>query len=159
MLMKEPTEEMIKEWKEIYNQYKDKIQPNKKAGVDIIKYLKNNYSITELQSDELEKVIANNIRNNKFYSNKLNGVNPIIRVLKVNKIGKGKDLYAKQDKVFNRIPIIVGIELKTSFIFVEGSNYLYDELIAYEGLDKEDTKNCFLVAQYIKCKEKFQFIE
>lgn len=156
MITKEPTEEIIKEWKQLYNQYKDKIQPNKKDGSDIIKYLKNNYSITELQIDELEKVVINNIRNNKVYSNKLNDSNPIIRILKVNNIGKGKELYNKQDKEFNGIPIIVGIELRTSFIFVEGSSYLYDKLIAYVGLDKEDIKNYFLVAQYIKCKEKFK---
>ena len=109
MIMKEPTKENEKEWKRIYNQYKDKIQPNKKDGADIIKYLKNNYSIAEFQSDKLEKVVVNNIRNNKFYSNKLNDSNPIIRVFKVNNIGKGKDLYNKQDKEFNGIPIIVGI--------------------------------------------------
>ena len=156
MIMKEPTKENEKEWKRIYNQYKDKIQPNKKDGADIIKYLKNNYYITEFQSDKLEKVVVNNFRNNKFYSNKLNDSKPIIRVLKVNNIGKGKDLYNKQDKEFNGISIIVGIELKTSFILIEGSSYLYDELIAYVGLDKEDIKNYFLVAQYIKCKEKFK---
>lgn len=156
MLMQKPTKEMINEWKEIYNQYKDKIQPNKKDGIDIIKYLENNYSVTELQNDKLKKVVADNIKYNEFHSNKLNGESPIIRVFEVNKIGNGKYLYDKQDEIFNKITIIVGIELKTSFILVEGSSYLYDELIAYAGLDKEDIKNYFLVAQYIKCKEKFK---
>lgn len=40
--------------------------------------------------------------------------------------------------------------------FVEGSSYLYNELIAFSGLDEQDIKNYFLVAQYIKCKEKFK---
>ncbi len=47
------------------------------------------------------------------------------------------------------------IELNTSYIFVEGSSYLYDELMAFTGLDDKDITNYFLVAQYIKCKEKF----
>ena len=151
MLMQEPTEDMIKEWKEIFNQYKDKIQPNKKDGLDIIRYLENHYSVTEIQNEELEDIIESNIKDNEFNSNKLNGANPIIRIFKIN----SKELYEKQDKLFKGINIIAGIELKTSFIYVEGSSYLYDELTAYKGLDEDDIKNYFLVAQYVKCKEKF----
>lgn len=156
MLMEEPTKEMIEEWKEIYNKYKDKIQPNKKDGIDVIKYLENHYSVTEIQDNELEEAVTFNIKSNEFYSNKLNGENPIIRMFKVNDIGNGKELYNKQDTIFKGITIIVGIELKTSFLYVEGSSYLYNELTAYTGLDKEDIKNYFLVSQYIKCKEKFK---
>lgn len=32
MLMKEPTEEMIKEWQDIYNKNKNNLKPNKKDG-------------------------------------------------------------------------------------------------------------------------------
>ncbi len=156
MFMEEPPKEMIEEWKEIYNKYRDKIQPNKKDGIDVIKYLENHYSVTELQNNELEEVVSFNIQNNEFYANKLNKENPIIRVFKINNIGNGKELYNKQEKVFNGVTIIVGVELKTSFIFVEGSDYLYDELTAFVGLDEEDIKNYFLVSQYIKCKEKFK---
>lgn len=157
MLMQEPTEDMINEWKEIFNKYKGKIQPNKKDGIEIIEYLENHYSIIEIQNDELENIIESNIKDNKFSSNKLKGENPIIRIFEINNNGQNKELYNKQDDVFKNIKIIVGIELKTSFIFVEGSSYLYDELTAYTGLDEEDIKNYFLVAQYIKCKEKFKF--
>ncbi len=156
MLMQEPTEDMIKECKEIFNQYKDKIKPNKKEGVDIIKYLENHYSITEIQDNELESIVESNIKDNEFNSNKIKGENPIIRMFEINNNGKSKELYKKQDNIFKGIKIIVGIELKTSFIFVEGSSYLYDELTAYKGLDEEDIKNYFLVSQYIKCKEKFK---
>ena len=156
MLIEEPTKEMIEEWKEIYNKYEDKIQPNKKDGIDVIKYLENHYSVTEIQDNELEEVVTFNIKSNEFYSNKLNGENPIIRMFKVNDVGNGKELYNKQDTVFKGMTIIIGIELKTSFIFAEGSSELYDELTAYIGLDEEDIKNYFLVSQYIKCKEKFK---
>lgn len=46
-------------------------------------------------------------------------------------------------------------ELNTSYVYVEGSSYLYDELMVFTGLDGKDITNYFLVAQYIKCKEKF----
>ena len=46
MLMQEPTEEMIKEWKDIFNIYKDKLVANKKDSLDIIKYIEGgNYEI------------------------------------------------------------------------------------------------------------------
>lgn len=156
MLKDKPTEEMIEEWKEVYNKYKDKIKPNKKEGIDIVAYLENHYNITELQDNELKEVVSFNIQNSEFYADKLNKQKPIIRVFKINNIGKGKELYNKQEKIFEGITIIVGIELKTSFIFVEGSNYLYEELTAYTGLDEDDIRNYFLVSQYVKCKEKFK---
>lgn len=155
MLMQKPTQEMIEEWKIICNQHKGKIIPNKKDGIEIIKYLENNYSITELDNDELHEIVYKNITENEHLANKLKGKSPIIRMLRVNNIEKGKKLYSNQDNVFKDIEIIIGIELKTSYIFVEGSSYLYDELVAFTGLDEEDINNNFLVAQYVKCLEKF----
>ncbi len=151
MLMQEPTEDMIKEWKEIFNQYKDKIKPNKKESIEIIKYLKENYSVIELENTKLEKIVYDNIVLNEYSNQKLCGKNPIIRLFEVT----DKKLYLKQDDVLKGVKIIVGIELNTSYIFVEGSSYLYDELVAFTGLDNKDITNYFLVAQYIKCKEKF----
>lgn len=151
MLMQEPTKEMIKEWQDIYNKNKDNLRPNKKDGLEIIDYLKETYSVVEVENSELEKMIYDNIVLNEFSNQKLCGKNPIIRLFEV----KDKDLYLKQDDVFKGIKIVVGIELNTSYIFVKGSSYLYDELTAYTGLDDKDITNYFLVAQYIKCKEKY----
>lgn len=152
MLMQEPTEEMIKKWKEIYNIYKEKLVPNKKESLEIIEYLKNKYSIIEIENQELENVVYDNIVLNEYFKNKLDGRNPIIRLFEV----MDKKLYDIQDEVFKGNKIIVGIELNTAYVFVEGSSYLYDDLIAFTGLGEEDIKNYFLVVQYIKCKEKFK---
>lgn len=151
MLMQEPTEEMIKEWQNIYNKNKDKLKPNKKDGLEIIAYLKEAHSVIEIENTELEKVVYDNIVLNEFSNQKLCDKYPIIRLFEVT----DKNLYEKQDNVFKGIKIVVGIELNTSYIFVEGSSYLYDELTAFTGLDDKDITNYFLVAQYIKCKEKF----
>ena len=151
MLMQEPTEELIKEWKEIYNKNKNNLKPNKKESLEIIKYLENNYSVMEIEDSELEKVVYDNIVLNDFSNQKLCGKNPIIRLFEAT----DKKLYSKQDEIFKGIKIVVGIELHTSFIYVEGSSYLYDELVAFSGLDDIDITNYFLVAQYIKCKDKF----
>ena len=149
--MQEPTEEMMKEWQDIYNKNKDSLKPNKKDGLEIIKYLKESHSVIEIENKELENVVYDNIILNEFSNQKLCGKNPIIRLFEVT----DKTLYKKQEKVYKGIKIIVAIELNTSYIFVEGSSYLYDELVAFTGLDDKDITNYFLVAQYIKCKEKF----
>lgn len=151
MLMQEPTEELIKEWQDIYNKNKDSLKPDKKEGSEIIAFLKENYSVIEIEEDKFEKAVYDNIVLNDFSNQKLCGKSPIIRLFEVT----DKKLYEKQDNIFKGIKIIVGIELNTSFIFVEGSSYLYDELVAFSGLDNKDLSNYFLTAQYIKCKEKF----
>lgn len=151
MLMQEPNEEMIKEWQDIYNKNKDNLKPNKKDGLEIIEYLKETHSVVEIENPELEKIVYDNIVLNEYSNQKLCGKKTIIRLFEV----IDKNLYERQDDVFKGIKIVVGIELNTSYIFVEGSSYLYDELTVYTGLDDKDITNYFLVAQYIKCKEKF----
>ncbi|MCH5297557.1 MAG: hypothetical protein J1E85_07795 [Ruminococcus sp.] len=151
MMMQEPTEELIKEWKDIYYKNKDNLIPNKKEGLKIVEYLKDKYSVIEIENQKLEKAVYENITSNEYSNSKLNGKNPIIKLFEIT----DDRLYLTQNEVFKGIRIIVGIELNSSYIFVEGSSMLYDELLAFTGLDKEDLKNYFLVAQYIKCKEKF----
>lgn len=80
MLMQEPTKEMIKEWQDIYNKNKDNLRPNKKDGLEIIDYLKENHSVVEVENSELEKMIYDNIVLNEFSNQKLCGKNPIIRL-------------------------------------------------------------------------------
>ncbi len=68
-------------------------------------------------------------------------------------------MYDIQDDIFRYNKILVGIELNSSYIFVDGSSYLYnlyDELIYFSGLDEEDIKNYFLSAQYVQYREKFK---
>lgn len=152
MLTKPPSKAMINEWKDIYNIYKNKVVPNKKAGIEIVNYLQKMYSTIEITDEYLEKVVYDNILLNDYSKNKLKGKKVIIRLFEI----KDKELYLMQDDIFKGSKIIVGIELNTSYIFVEGSSYLYDELIAFTGLDEKDIKNYFLVAQYVKCKEKYK---
>ncbi|MFR1450385.1 MAG: hypothetical protein ACLSXC_03425 [Beduini sp.] len=75
------------------------------------------------------------------------GKNPVIRIFEV----IDKKLYHIQDSIFKNDKF----ELNASYIFVEGSSYLRDDLIVFTGLDDKDITIYFLVVQYIKCKEKF----
>lgn len=151
MLMQKPTKELIMEWKDIYNNNKENLIPNKKDGLEIVKYLEDKYSVVEIENQKLEKAVYENITLNEYSKSKLNGRNPIIKLFEV----RDERLYLTQDEIFKGIKIVVGIELNSSYIFVEGSSMLYDELIAFTGLDKDDIKNYFLAAQYIQCKDKF----
>ena len=38
---------------------------------------------------------------------------------------------------------------------MEGSGELYDELIAFRGLDDRDLENFYLVAEYVAAAQKF----
>ena len=50
---------------------------------------------------------------------------------------------------------LVGIDLSTGEFHIESKNIeevmpLHDDLFIYRGLDEEDLKNIFLVAEYVK---------
>jgi hypothetical protein len=47
-------------------------------------------------------------------------------------------------------------EYETGYLLVEGSSSLWDELFAFQGLDKNDIENFYLVAEYIKSLKKYQ---
>ncbi len=148
MLMKKPSKKDIRTWQNIYEKYKDTLVPNKKTGPEIVEFLKANYSVTEIASDDYGKIVADNILLNEFSKNKLKGATPYIRLFKVD----DAKLMNSQDKVFADMDIIVGIEMNTSYLFVQGSSTLYDELFVFTGLDEYDLKNYFLVAQYVQLK-------
>lgn len=65
----------------------------------------------------------------------------------IRNVEEGKQSYDIQDEVFLGTPIIVGIEIHTSYIYVKGSSYLYDELCTLSGLDEDDLENYFIVTQ------------
>ena len=71
MLMKEPTPEMVEEWKAVYAEYKNRLHPNNRSSQSMIKYLKANYPVVEEKDDRLVKIVTDNVLSNKHYSQKL----------------------------------------------------------------------------------------
>ena len=153
MLMHAATEEDLRQWREIYQAYKDRLRPNKKSGEELLAYLKGKYPLKEIEDPE--GVVAGNVTENEFSARKLKGAAPVTVAFLVENTGAGKALYEAQDELFRGIPIFVGLELKTAYIHVEGSSALYDELTAFVGLDEQDLENVFCVAQYVQCREKY----
>lgn len=160
MLMQEATQEMIKMWKEVWNDYKDKLIPNRKSGKEVVEYLKNKYLLEELHDDNAKQVVINNILYNKAYADRLPvGVEPLAVVFVMKNEHNGKALYENQDEIFKGNNIFVGVELESGFFCVEGSSLLWDELYAFRGLDEKDIQNYFCVAEYISCLKKFGILE
>ena len=156
MLIHEVTPELIEEWKTVWHKYKDTLRPNRKSGNEITAYVKNRYPLTELTDEEALQVVAQNVLQNDFFSEKLpKGKMPRPVVFVVENRGNGKHLYDSQDDVFAGTDIIVGIDFESGFLVVEGSSCLADELCAFRGLDAGDIDNYFCVVEYISCLAKY----
>ncbi|EKQ52787.1 MULTISPECIES: hypothetical protein [unclassified Clostridium] len=160
MLMQKATPEMVERWKEVWNDYKDKLRPNRKCGKEVVEYLKNKYFLEELHDDNVKQVVINNILYNKPYADRLSvDVEPSAVTFIVKNKDNGKFLYENQDEIFKGNNIFVGVELESGFFCVEGSSLLWDELYVFRGLDEKDIQNYFCVGEYISCLKKFRLLE
>ncbi len=160
MLMQEATPEMIAGWKAVFNEYSQRLHPNRKGAGDVIEYLEGKYQLAELADEEWKLVVAGNVMLNEFNANKLPAGKTVApRVFRVLNSGQAQLLYRHQDDVFKGQDIILGIDMETGFFHVEGSSLLWDELFAFRGMDKDDLTNYYLVAEYIACLKKFDMLE
>ena len=156
MLNSNPTKEMVLEWKMTFDLYRNKMLPNRKKAQELIEYLVEKYPVSLIQDPGYDQVVIDNIIMNDQYSKKLKyqkAPTPVIYLLKNE--GLGKALYDKQDDLFTGSKIVIGIDTETGYFLVEGSSCLWDELFAFRGLDADDLKNYYLVAEYINCLKKY----
>ena len=137
MLTEEPTPELVKEWKRIFETYHTSMLPNRKTGSEVDSYFRSKYPCQVYDNTEFKKVVEFNIVENEHSRNKLpNEEKPYIKS------------YSIDD-------VLVGIDLVSGEFHVESEDInksipIYDDLFVYRGLDEEDLKNYFLVAEYIK---------
>lgn len=137
MLTTEPTIEMLEQWKQIYNKYRNTLRPNRKTGAEINDYFLKKYNPEKVNSTKFINVVKDNILMNEYNRDKLPlGTKPQVVTYILN------DVY-------------VGIDLVTGFIHVEcevidKAARIYDDLFVFRGLDEKDLTNYFLVAQYIE---------
>ncbi len=145
MLTSPATPEMVDDWKRVHERYKNKLRPNRKSGREIVEYLKSKYTLTPRTDKRALNVIRLSVLENPHLKEKLqDGQRPEPVAFLLNDNGQ---------------EAFVGVDLASGYCHVEGSEQLYDELCAFQGLDKFDLKNCFLVAQYINCLEKHGGLE
>lgn len=137
MLTIQSTAEMFAEWKRIFEAYHSKMKPNRKSGAEIDQYFREKYVYQIFNDASFRKTVAFNITENEVSHNKLpKGCSPDIQSYKTGNV-------------------FVGIDLCTGEFHVEGKNIeevvlIHDDLFAYRGLDDDDLKNVFLVAEYVK---------
>ena len=137
MLTEEPTPESVKDWKKIFDTYHSSMLPNRKTGSEVDSYFRSKYPCQVYDNTEFKKVVEFNIVENEQSRNKLQKeAQPNIKS------------YSVDD-------VLVGIDLVSGEFHVESEDInksipIYDDLFVYRGLDEEDLKNYFLVAEYIK---------
>jgi len=156
MLNQEPTSEMIAEWVVLWEAYKDKLRPNRKSGTEIVAYLTDKYPLRTLHDERATQGVISNVVMNEHLAERIpEGATPQAVAFIIENIAEGRKLYDEPDKFLGDDEIFVGVELTTGFYQVEGSNLLWDELCAFQGLDEKDIENFFSVAQYIEAIKKF----
>lgn len=156
MIFAPATKELVKEWKYTHSIYASKLKPNKVNAEKIVKFIKDRYNVKEVVDQELLNGISNCIVENSFFAQKLkNDSAPRIVAFTIINDEKSSALYNSQESMWEKCPIFVAIDFETGYIQVEGSCELYDELFAFQGLDKCDIENIVRVSDYISCIKKY----
>lgn len=141
MLTTEPTSEMIAEWKRIFEIYHSALTPNRKSGNEVDQYFREKYSYQLFDNAEFRKIASLNITENDYFKSKLpKGALPNIQSYQTGNV-------------------LVAIDLCTGEFHIESENIeevipISDDLFVYRGLDEDDLKNFFLVAEYVKLSQK-----
>ncbi|OOM14413.1 hypothetical protein [Clostridium saccharobutylicum] len=172
-------EDIINEWKSTYNEYRPLLKPNRKSFDEILEYIKSKYPIEEDTSVESKTIVEKNVLYN-YYGKRLPKTDKTLSivVLRVKNQDNAVQLYENQvsehvefiDKMkktiknfksysFEPIPIIIGAERKSGYIFVEGSQRLSEEITMIQGLDYDELKNYYLVANYINVLKKHRKLD
>ena len=151
---------MIGQWKDTYCKYKDRLRPNRKSGLQLLRYIEERYTLKKLHGERMQRaelVVTENVLNNEHWLEKLpKGSQPWPVVFVIENTGAGEKFFSEPDPArFDATEIFVGIDLESGFYQVEGSSLLWDELCAFQGLDEYDLQNFFCVAQYILALERF----
>lgn len=150
MLTVEATPEMLSEWRAVWRKYHDRLTPNRKSGAELVRYLSERYTLNETRDASALDAIRQNVLLNMPFAEKLpQGAEPSPVAYFVENKGAGAALYVSRPKLYADMPVFVGVDLASGMYQVEGSELLWDELCAYQGLDARDIENCFCVAQYI----------
>ena len=137
MLTVQPTEEMIAQWKQLFEMYHSSLTPNRKSGREVDRYFREKYPHQILDNAAFREIVSLNITQNDFFRSKLpQNTQPDIQSYQTGNV-------------------LVGIDLCTGEFHIESENIeevipIHDDLFVYRGLDAEDIKNFFLVAEYVK---------
>ena len=155
-----PTQEDIARWKEVFAEYHTRLKPNRINGEQLRDYLTAHYPAKPIQDAEMDQVVTGNILANECYSRALpEGASPTPVCFKLAREGAALPLYASQDALYAGSDILVGIDLVSGNLLVEGSTLLWDEQYAHRGLSEDELSNYYCVAEYVACLTRFGLLE
>ncbi len=156
MITERPTDEQFSNWLKIWQEYSSKLKPNRRTGIEVIRFIKKKYKTEEIKDAMAAQEFAAALFMNGFQREKIpedTEPNPVI--LKILKEGPGVDLYENQDEVFKDVKdIIVIVDTASGCYSVEGSSKLWDELCIYQGVDKSDLENPVTTGIYVELMKK-----
>lgn len=162
MLTQPATTKQLAAWKTVWQAYRGRLQPNRKPGAALLRYLRETYVLTPVRAKEAANAVADNVTMNPPFAEKLPaGVAPAPKTFFVENAGNGAKFYQKENRDDPALwggkaeRIFVGLDTVTGFFMVEGSTLLWDELYAFRGLDARDLQNPYCVAEYIACLRRF----
>ncbi len=166
VLTKPITEEQLQQWRKIYEEHKNVLQPNRRTGAELLHYLRDRYVLTPIESAEALRCISDNVMHNEYHAEKLPaGALPHSVAFYLKNEGAGKRFYSTQNKDDVEVwggditRIFVGVDLASGFYLVEGSTLLWDELCAFQGLDERDLQNFAVVAMYVESVERIKLLK
>ncbi len=154
MITSAPTERQLARWKELWITHKDFLVPDRKSGQQLIDYLTALYPLEETSDADILDTVRENITANSFFADKLpEGRKPEPRAFYVLDECNGSQLYKCRSDIFAEVKrIIVGVDIVSGCYIVEGSEDLWDELCAFQGLDEADLGNYVRTGQYLECR-------
>ena len=165
MLTQKPTPELLEKWKHVWNQYKNRLKPNRKTGQELLDYLSQKYVLTEIHEKKAIDAVYLTVTMNQPFAEKLpDGAVPSPKAFFLENTGNGKIFYKNENKDSKEIwggditKIFIGIDTVSGFFMVEGSTMLWDELYAFQGIDEADIQNPYCVFQYISCLKRFHML-
>jgi len=141
VLTTEATPEQSAEWKRIFEKHHAAMKPDRKTGSEVDQYFRAAYAHRVFDNEAFREMVAQGILDNEFSRSKLpEGALPVIRSYQTGNV-------------------LVGIDLVTGEFHVESEKEeefvpVYDDLFVYRGLDRDDLKNFFLVAEYVRLTQK-----
>lgn len=126
--------------------YKDKLYANKKTPIEIINYMKENFTLAEVDNSadryqnkiEMAKV---NCSNTEAYRNKIAIDDMDFLIYEIVKDKRSSSYYQEHEKLFLTIsPISFIIETNTGYLY-SNCNKLQLHMILFQGISQEDIDN------------------
>lgn len=171
-------EEKLREVEDLFVKYSSILKPNRKSVAEIVEYIKAKYPVEEDSSFKAKRIVEINVLNNFSKDKEAKEIPLKITVLNIKNEDTAKVLYDFQEQEylefiykmkhvsanfegypFKSSPIRIGAEENSDYMFIEGSRLLADEITIFRGLDEEELRDKYLVANYVKTLKKYKVIE